>query len=103
MKRLFIVDYKEKGVCKHQCIAAVQIAQMSDEDIVKFCHFHVGAENELDSVIEVFENMTAAELNEISQTPLVFALRCRPIYVNADELKRCAAILKEANNGIFRD
>lgn len=95
MKRLFMVDYRENGVCAHQCVEVVHTKRMSDKEAVKLCHVCIGEENELDGVFEVFENMTADELSEISQTPLVLTLRYKMLFANKDEINRCVKKMEE--------
>ena len=94
MKRLFVVDYREKGVSKHHCIEFDCVGFATDTAIVTACHVYVGMENELDNVIEVFSDMSATELDKISLSPEIAFLPMRVLYANIEELKRCAEILK---------
>ena len=96
MKRLFIVDYRENGVSKHQCIELDGNGIVTDAAIVTACHAYVGMNNDLDGVSEVFADMNADELEEIAQTPKILFLPNRHLFVNAEEVNRCAKILKEA-------
>lgn len=96
LKRLFIVDYRENGVSKHQCFETSIVGAATDAAIVTACHVHVGMHNDLDSVIEVFADMSAKELEEIAQTPKILFLPNRHLFVNVEEVKRCVKILKEA-------
>lgn len=95
MKRLFVVDYRENGVSKHQCFDTSIVGAMTDAAIVTACHVYVGMHNDLDSVTEVFADMSAKELEEISLTPKILFLPSLHLYVNTEEIKRCAKILKE--------
>lgn len=96
MRRLFIVDYRENGVSKHQCFETSVVGPATDAAIVTACHAYVGIHNDLDSVTEVFADMSAKELEEIALTPKILFLPNRRLYVNVEEVKRCAKILKEA-------
>ena len=96
MKRLFIVDYRENGVSKHQCFETSVVGPATDAAIVTACHDCVGMNNDLDSVTEVFADMSAKELEEIALTPKILFLPSRHLYVNVEEVKRCAQLLREA-------
>ena len=96
MRRLFIVDYRENGISKHQCFEADVVGPTTDAAIVTACHAYVGMNNDLDGVSEVFADMSANELEEIAQTPRRLSLPSRHLYVNVEEVNRCAKILKEA-------
>lgn len=96
MRRLFVVDYRENGVSKHQCFEMSVEGPVTDAAIVTACHAYVGMNNDLDSVSEVFTDMNAKELEKIVLTPELLFLPRRHLYVNAEEMKRCAKILKEA-------
>ena len=54
---------------------------------------YVGMNNDLDSVTEVFADMSAKELEEIALTPKILFLPSRHMYVNVEEVNRCAKIL----------
>lgn len=94
MKRLFVVDYREKGVSKHQCIELGCEGLVTDAAIVTACHVYVGMNNELDGVIEIFADMSATELEKISLKPEMAFLPMRLLYANVEEIKRCVEILK---------
>lgn len=94
MKRLFVVDYKENGESKHQCIETEQYGDMTDNEVIAACHAYVGIETELDSVIEVLSYMTAEDLEKIALLPAVLFLPRRPLYVNIEEVQRCAELLR---------
>lgn len=96
MRRLFVVDYRENGVSKHQCFETSVVGPATDAAIVTACHAYVGIHNDLDSVTEVFADMSAKELEEIALTPKILFLPSRHMYVNVEEVNRCAKILKEA-------
>lgn len=96
MRRLFIVDYRENGVSKHQCIEMSVVGSITDAAIVTACHAYVGMNNDLDGVSEVFADMSAKELEEIALTPKILFLPSRHLYVNVEEVNRCAKILREA-------
>lgn len=96
MRRLFVVDYREKGVSKHQCFETSIVGPATDAAIVTACHAYVGIHNDLDSVTEVFADMSAKELEEIALTPKILFLPSRHLYANVEEVNRCAKILKEA-------
>lgn len=94
MRRLFVVDYREKGVSKHHCIEFRCEGFATDATIVTACHVYVGMNNELDGVVEIFTDMSATELGKISLKPEIAFLPMRVLYANVEELKRCAEILK---------
>lgn len=96
MKRLFVVDYRENGASKHQCIELDGNGIVTDAAIVTACHAYVGMNNDLDGVSEVFVDMNAKELEEIALTPKILFLPSRHLYVNVEEVKRCAQLLREA-------
>ncbi len=96
MRRVFIVDYREKGISNHQCIEFSIVGSATDAALVTACHAYVGMNNDLDSVTEVFADMSAKELEEIALTPKILFLPSRHLYVNVEEVNRCAKILKEA-------
>lgn len=96
MRRLFVVDYRENGVSKHQCIEMDGKELVTDAALVTACHAYVGIHNDLDGVSEVFVGMSAKELEEIALTPKILFLPSRHLYVNVEEVNRCAKILKEA-------
>lgn len=96
MRRLFVVDYRENGVAKHQCLEFDVEGIATDAALITACHVYVGMHNNLDSVSEVFADMGAKELEEIALTQKILFLPNRHLYVNAEEIKRCAKILKEA-------
>lgn len=95
MRRLFVVDYRENGVSKHQCIEMSAEGLVTDAALVTACHAYVGMDNDLDGVSEVFVDMSAKELEEIALTPKILFLPSRHLYVNVEEVNRCAKILKE--------
>ena len=96
MRRLFVVDYRENGVPKHQCFETSLVGPVTDAAIVTACHAYVGIHNDLDSVAEVYADMSAEELEEVAQTPKMLFLPHRHLFVNTEEVKRCVRILKEA-------
>jgi len=96
LRRLFVVDYREKGVSKHQCLEFDVEGIATDAALITACHVYVGMNNDPDSVSEVFTDMNAKELEKIVLTPELLFLPRRHLYVNAEEMKRCAKILKEA-------
>lgn len=94
MRKVFIVDYREKGISKHKCIEFGIVGSAADAALVTACHAYVGMNNELDCVSEVFTDMSVHELSKIATEPEVAFLTRRALYANASELKRCAEILK---------
>lgn len=98
MKRLFIVDYRENGLAKHQCLEFIGIGPITDAAIITACHSYIGMHNSLDGVIEVLTDMSANELEKIVLTPEVLYLATRNLYINVEEVKRCVEILKEAQH-----
>ena len=94
-KRLFMVDYRENGESKHHAIEIGYIGDATDMDMVTACHEYVGRNTVLDSVIEVFADMTAEELNEISQSPACISLPKKPLYINIAEALRMGREMKE--------
>ncbi len=96
MRRLFVVDYRENGVARHQCIELRGHAIVTDVAVITACHAHVGMENDLDGVIEIYADMSAHELEEIALTPKILFLPSRNLYINVEEVKRCSQILREA-------
>ena len=94
MKKLFMIDYRERGISKHDCIEIGVVGNYKEEYLIAACQSIIGVESELDSIVEVFSDMSAKELNEISMSPEVLALPHKIVYVNVDELKRCSGILK---------
>ncbi len=94
MRRVFIVDYREEGMSKHQCLEFDIVGHATDAALVTACHAYVGMNNELDCVSEVFTDMGVHELAKIATEPEVAFLTRRALYVNAAEMKRCAEILK---------
>lgn len=99
MRRLFMVDFREKGVSKHQCLEVACNGSMTDQDLIVACHLYVGIDNELDSVVEVFADMTAQELNEISLKPESLFLPRKLLFANFEEIERCAKILRGVDQG----
>lgn len=92
-KRLFVVDYRKDGEYRHHAIELGQLEDVTDSEIVEVCHKYVGSDTTLDSVIEVFADMDAAELNFISETPLCALFPMRPLYVNMDEVKKTRGMM----------
>lgn len=96
MRRLLIVDYRENGVSKHQCVEMSVVGSITDAAIVTACHAYVGMNNDLDGVSEIFADMSAKELEEIALTPKMLFLPNRCLFINVEEVNRCAKILREA-------
>lgn len=92
---MFIVDYREDGISKHRCIEVTAIGPMTDAALVTACHVKVGLDNVLDGVAEIFADMSAVELEEIVMTPKILFLPSRNLYINFEEVKRCAEVLRE--------
>ncbi len=95
MRRLFIVDYREDGIPKHRCIEASVEGPATDAALITACHAKVGLDNVLDGVAEIFADMSAVELEEIVMTPKMLFLPSRNLYINFEEVKRCAEALRE--------
>lgn len=93
-KRLFMVDYREDGIYKHQCIEVMQEQETTDAEIVQACHIAIGLSCTLDGVIEVLADMTAKELNEIALSPVSIMIPRRVLYINMEEVERVNAAMK---------
>ena len=89
-----MIDFKERGISKHQCLEVECNENMLDQDIIMAFHAFVGSNNELDCVMEVLADMSAEELNRISCKPESLFLPRKLLYANVEEIKRCAEILK---------
>lgn len=95
-KRLFMVDYRKNGISMHECLEITQIGNTEDADMVRSCHVAVGLDVKLDSVIEVYADMTAEELDRIALSPESLTLPRRVLYVDVEEAKRIGELLKGA-------
>lgn len=93
MRKLLLIDYRERGIAKHQCLEIKCNEDIEDRFILAACHRYVGLNNEMDCVTEIFSGMSVKELNEISLKPECLHLPRRILYVNLEEIKRCASIL----------
>ena len=95
-KRLFMVDYRKNGISMHECLEITQIGNTEDADMVRSCHVAVGLDVKLDSVIEVYADMTAEELDRIALSPESLTLPRRVLYVDVEEANRIGELLKGA-------
>ena len=93
MRKLFLVDYRENGISKHQCLETECNKDIEDSSIIAVCHGYVGFGNELDGIAEILSDISAKELNDIASKPEFLYIPRRIVYVNPEELKRCARIL----------
>lgn len=93
MRKLFLVDYRENGKSKHQCLETECNKDIEDSSIVAACHGYIGFGNELDGIAEILSDISAKELNDIASKPESLYIPRRIVYVNPEELKRCARIL----------
>ena len=80
MRKLLLIDYRERGIAKHQCLDE----DIEDRFILAACHRYVGLNNEMDCVTEIFSGMSVKELNEISLKPECLHLPRRILYVNLE-------------------
>ena len=93
MRKLLLIDYREKGIAKHQCLEIECNEDIEDKFVVAACHRYVGLNNEMDCVTEFFSCISVKELNSISLKSECLHLPRRTLYVNLEEIKRCVNIL----------
>lgn len=93
MRKLLLIDYREKGIAKHQCLEIKCNEDIEDRFVIAACHRYVGLNNEMDCVTEIFSDMSVKELNKIPLKPELLYLPRRILYVNWGEIKRCASAL----------
>ena len=93
MKRLVVIDFRENGISKHKCVEFRHPYGMSDAELVTACVAYIGNGCELDSVVEVLEDMSAGELNAISLCPESLFLARKPLYINMSEAIRTARLI----------
>jgi hypothetical protein len=93
MRKLLLIDYREKRIAKHQCLEIECNEDIEDRFVVAACHRYIGLNNEMDCVTEIFSDMSVKELNRISLKPECLHLPRRILYVNLEEITRCASML----------
>ena len=69
-------------------IKGVMIGCATDSEVVQMLHFYVGKNNRLSSVVEFTTDMTLSEFDAICDTPGIFTIPHRALYVDMDEVRR---------------
>ena len=87
-RRLFMVDYRKNGVDMHKAIEMGCTRDVTVLEIIEVCQEYIGKRTILDSIVEIYADMTANELNNISMSPLFELLPKRLLFINTEALKR---------------
>ena len=55
MRKLLLIDYREKRIAKHQCLEIECNEDIEDRFVVAACHRYIGLNNEMDCVSDEYD------------------------------------------------
>ncbi len=87
MRRLFMVDFQENGIDKHQAIELQKAGGLDRWTVVMLLKGYLGKNCTINTIIEVFGGITRDELARIAQTPEVAKYPWKILYINPKAFK----------------
>lgn len=82
MRRVFLVDYKENGVDRHQVIEMLTALDIGLMQTISLIRWKIGMQCEISCIVEFFTDLPFSEIEKISKSPGIVCIKRDLIYIN---------------------